>query len=255
VLISKYERYYCKNGEWTANLPIYYSSQKDFVGYIIKKTEACLRQAVNYKYKLVAEIKPGGKPFMELKRPAAKRAELDKVIEKAVADFYRDLTRTVVEVDFHSLERIRREAKGTQDSLLVPEDEMNDQSAPIKEGSGGAATQAPIPNHYEELTGAGIHSDTQQSEPAELTMSYSDGWKALKGALTDIERKALLITLQGVVSIKAFADENSIMLEVLADCINEKAADCIGDSILELEDEMIIYDEYREEVVRMVGAV
>ena len=58
VLISKYERYYCKNNEWTANLPIYYSSQKDFVGYIIKKTEACLRQAVNYKYKLVAEIKP-----------------------------------------------------------------------------------------------------------------------------------------------------------------------------------------------------
>ena len=271
VIISEYERYYCKNSEWTANLPIYYSSQKDFVGYIIKKTEACLRQAVNYKYKLVAEIKPGGKPFMELKRPAAKRAELDKVIEKAVADFYRDLTRTVVEVDFHNLARIRREAKGTQDSLLVPEDELHDRSAQLKEEKGGAATsaatpattpaatQAPTPastpDHDEEATGTAIHSDTQQSEPAELTMSYSDGWKALKGALTDIERKALFITLQGVVSIKAFADENSIMLEVLADCINEKAADCIGDSILELEDEMIIYDEYREEIVRMVGAV
>ena len=83
-------------------------------------------------------------------------------------------------------------------------------------------------------------------------MSFSDGWKALKTALTDIERKALSIALHGNTSIKALADENNIMLEVLADSINEKAADYIGDSILELDDEMIIYDEYRDDIVKIL---
>jgi hypothetical protein len=222
VHMSAFERYYCKNDQWTANLPIYYSSQKDFVGYIIKKAEACLRQAVNYKYKLVADIKPGSKPFRELQRPAAKRAELDKVIEKAVADFHRDLTRTVVNVDHRNLARIREEALETQEQLIVPEDD-----------SAFETVKAPI---------------KQSQEQTELTLSFSDGWKALKAALTEVERKALSIALHGNTSIKAFADENGIMLEVLADSINEKAADYIGDSILEINDEMILYDEYRENI-------
>ena len=44
------------------------------------------------------------------------------------------------------------------------------------------------------------------------------------------------------------------MLEVLVDWINEKATDCIGDSILELADSLVVYDEYRgqvEEIIRM----
>jgi len=237
IIISKFERYFCKNGQWTANLPIYYSSQKDFVGYVLKKTEACLRQATGYKYKLVADIKPGSKPFRELQRPAAKRAELDKVIEKAVTDFYKDLTRTVVKVDHTNLVRIRKEALGTQEQLTVPEEEVNTnvdyQPLPLRGVEDDAAIQTPL-------------LEKQPDEQGELTMSFEDGWKALKEALTDVEQKALSIALKGEESIKVFADENSIMLEVLADSINEKATDCIGDSILEIDDEMVLYDEYVE---------
>ena len=57
----------------------------------------------------------------------------------------------------------------------------------------------------------------------------------------------------GNAQIKAFADENGIMLEVLADSINEKAADFIGDSILEFADGMAIYEDYREKIAEMVG--
>jgi len=243
IIISEFERYYCKHGQWTANLPIFYSSQKDFVGYILKKTEACLRQEVKYKYKLVADIRSGSKPFRELQRPAAKRVELDKVIEKAVADFHRDLTRTVVKVDHTNLARIREEALETQEQLIVPEEETvhglpiekTDTHPPSLRGAkGDAAIQTPLL--------------TKQPEEDELTMSFADGWKALKAALTDIERQALSIALNDGAGVKTFADENSIMLEVLADSINEKAADYIGDSILEIDDEMILYDEYRENI-------
>ena len=234
IKISEFERYYCKHGEWTANLPIYYSSQKDFVGYVIKKTEACLRQATKYKYKLVADMKSGSKPFRELQRPAAKRAELDKTIESAVENFYKDLHRIAVTVDHTNLARIRTEALETQEQLIVPEERQGDGSSVL------AAPATAIP---------AATSATPAEEP--VTLSFADGWKALKQMLTELERKALALALQENADIKTFADKHNIMLEVLADSINEKAADCIGDSLLEIDEEIILYDEYRENIEAM----
>ena len=109
------ECYYCKNSRWSVRMPIYYSTQKEFVGYIVKKTEACLRQAVKYKYKLTAEPKSRfNSTFGELKRFGDQGSCLENAIEKAVVDFHRNLTRTVVNVDFANLARIRVEAQGTQ---------------------------------------------------------------------------------------------------------------------------------------------
>ena len=231
IKISDHERYQCKNGQWTANLPIYYSTQKDFVGYIIKKTEACVRNVVNYKYKLVADMKPGKKSFRELQRPAAKRAELDNVIVNAVANYYKEQTRTIVKVDHVNLARIREEAMETQDQLIVSE-ESNANNILLSE----------VKN---------LEPSVKFEEPQ--TLSFADGWKALKQALTNTERQALSLALQENSNIKAFADENSIMLEVLADSINEKAADLIGDNLLEFDDEVILYDEYRENIISICG--
>lgn len=36
------------------------------------------------------------------------------------------------------------------------------------------------------------------------------------------------------------------MLEVLAEGINEKAMDCVGDGLL--DEELVIYEEYREQI-------
>jgi len=235
IKISEFEKYFCKNGQWTANLPIYYSTQKDFVGYVIKKTEACLRQATGYKYKLVADMKSGSKPFRELQRPAAKRAELDKVIEKAVEDFYADLNRTIVKVDHTNLARIRSESLETQDSLIVPEETCQENHSGSDNGSLARQWNRP--------------PDSLDVDDTPVTLSFADGWKALKTALTDIERQALSLALQDGADIKAFADENNIMLEVLADSINEKAADLIGDNLLEVGDELFVYDEYFDNIV------
>jgi len=232
IKLSEFERYYCKHGEWTANLPIYYSSQKDFIGYIIKKTEACLRQEVKYKYKLVADIRAGMKPFRELQRPAAKRAELDKIIEKAVADFYINLNRIAVKVDHTNLARIREEAQETQEQLIVPEEDVASFTGTCQENR---------------------PPDTPDTSEPQQTLSFADGWKALKTALTETERKALVLALQEGADIKAFADENNIMLEVLADSINEKAADLIGDSLLEVDGDIMLYDEYRDNITAICG--
>jgi hypothetical protein len=66
-------------------------------------------------------------------------------------------------------------------------------------------------------------------------------------SLSDVETEAVKIILAGggVEKIKNFADEKNIMLEILVDAINEKAMDTIGDNIMELSDDIIFYDEYR----------
>jgi len=247
LFLSDFERYYCKNGEWTATKPIYYSGQRDFVGYIIKKTEACLRKITKYKYKLVADLKPGTQPFRELKRMTTNRAELDKVVERAVEKFHFELTRTVVSVDFDNLKKIRSEALETQEQLIVPED-----TPPALAGidahkschPGQSEESRSKKEHPDKATGI-MHIPAIEIEPTELTMNFSDGWGALKEALTDTEIEAIAIAMNEG-NVKAFADKQGIMLEILVDGINEKAADYIGDSVMELGEEVYVYDEYKE---------
>jgi len=219
VTLPGRERYYCKNDRWTANLPIYYSNHKDYAGYILKKTESCLRQVVKYKYKLTAELKVRNGYNKE---SAVTGTQLDGVIEDTVADFYRDINRTVVTVDHVNLARIRKEALGTQDKLIVPED-----------------SAVALPSNKEIYT-----PDIQDG---------ADIWTALKYALSAVELEALSLALRGGEPLKSFADENGIMLEVLVDAINEKAADCIGDNVIEMNGDVKIYDEYKENVAIIAG--
>ena len=265
------ERYQCKNGRWSANLPIYYSSQKHLVGTILKKMESCLRKAVKFKYQLKSEpctfYRSSGTPI-----------DFDGVIEKAVADYFRDLTRTVVTVDHANLARIRKEALGTQNKLIVPENDATPaapvkgvppatpvkgapSAAPIKSATPAAVDKSvptadpgsglPLADTFAAAPPAAIDSyhEVQESEAAQAA-AY-DGWAELKAALGETERKALSIALRGGTDIKAFADKNGIMLEVLADNINEKAADYIGDSILEVDGGVVIYEEYRDNVAKI----
>ena len=240
------ERYYCKNNLWSTNLPMYYSTQKEFVGYIIKKTEACLRQAVDYRYKLKTEPDIRyHEYFQELKELDGRRAGLDNAIEKAVAAFHRNRTRTVVTVDHENLSRIRREALGTQEKLTVPED-MGDFG--IRNPKFGMEN-APLAR-ADDLGTLPVGHGIPDAPLARA--DDDDGWVALIEALNPLELKALSLILSNDSNIKAFADENGIMLEVLADSINEKAADFIGDSILETGDGMTIYDEYKDIIAQMV---
>jgi len=265
IIISDFEQYFCKSGQWTAKLPIYYSTQRDFVGYIIKKTEACLRQVMNYKYKLIADMKSGSKPFRELQRPAAKRAELDKLIENAVAEFHRKLTRTVVKIDHGNLAKIREEALETQGQLIVPDSDVVQNVFATEQNLTAEIIERELDNelsnndssYMSNVSEVPNNPDNHLSIESELTMSFSDGWKALKKAFSDVERQALSIALQASTgnsneSTKSYADENGIMLEVLADNINEKATDYIGDNILEVDNELILYDEYIENIGALV---
>ncbi|NLG24785.1 MAG: hypothetical protein GX558_05475 [Clostridiales bacterium] len=222
------EAYLCKDNRWTADMPARDTDRREFAGYLMKKTEACLRQAVGHKFQITANPGAFCNLSSRLSRLRITPAELDAAIEKAVSDFRKNRTRTAVVVDHENLNRIRKDARRTQDRLIVPED-------------GASAAPLTLPE--------------RQYAPPPIEPAAPDfgGWTALKGVLSATELAALSMLLRGGASIKTFADENGVMLEVLADSINEKAADCIGDGILEFADGMAIYEEYREKIAEMVG--
>ena len=222
------ETYYCKDNRWTADISIHDANRKEFAGYLLKKTEACLRQAVQYKYKITAGSDAISRPFQRLTELGIQPKELDDAIEKAVADFHKDMTRVAVTVDHGNLSRIRKESLGTRDMLIVPED--------------GVPAAAPAGQHIPELP----EGQTGQHIPV------SDIWAVFHDSLTEMECMALSMALRGGSGLKALADQYGVMLEVLADSINEKAFDHIGDSVLEIDGGIAIYEEYREKIAEMV---
>jgi len=148
-------------------------------------------------------------------------------------------------------------SSGSAASPSLPADQA---ATPLSSGSAASpslpAGQATAPSlsfsQHTTLFPAGQASAPSLSSVQAASTSLSGGWTSLRQALTDVEIAALSAVLEGGHDMKRFADEHGIMLEVLADSINEKAFDHIGDSILELDDSMIIYDEYLENVKAMV---
>ena len=78
-----------------------------------------------------------------------------------------------------------------------------------------------------------------------------DPWTELKAALSQTQLEALRRALTGEANMKEFADANGVMLEVLADGINEKAVDLVGDSLL--DEEFMVYEDYVEQIKEILG--
>ena len=229
VVLSENEIYICKDNEWTFSTMITSDGNKKLIGYIFKQMEAVLRQVVKYKHKLTADINTLDQTMLlkmkELGLP------LDKIIYGAVIEFYREATKTVVTVDHGSLTRIRREAMVTQEALTVEEQCI---SSRLRDGMHNV--QVTIMSNP---VASKEHIDIKPE-------STSDSWEGFKAALNAAEIQAISIILHGNTDIKQFAGDNGVMPEVLADGINEKAMDHIGDNLL--DDEIAIYEDYKEQL-------
>ncbi|MCL1789622.1 MAG: TerB N-terminal domain-containing protein, partial [Oscillospiraceae bacterium] len=174
-------------------------SGKKFVGYILKKTEVCIRRQVKFKYKIKADL-----------------GEFDEDIEQAVRGYFAELNRVEVEVDLGNLERIRKEASGTLEKLVVPEPE----------------------------------DEPEMGETVKVFETREVSESNAENPFGETELKALALLLNDEKSIKQFADENGIMTEVLVDGINEKAFDLIGDSLI--DDDFKVYDDYVNQMKEML---
>lgn len=226
VQISAHEEYECRDNSWTGSVVIPDDSGKQLIGYIMKEVEVFARNVEKFRYKLTARIDS----FKNIDQTTflQKRISIPLIVKQACADFYKQYTWKTVSVDLSNLRQIREDAFDTQGKLLIP-DESNSM---ISESN-------LLP--------------TMPSATRSSTISGEDDiWSRLRISLAQIELEALVLILSKK-SLASFARERNVMLEVLVDSINEKAMDHLGDTLIEIDDTVTIYDEYQEDLKRMVN--
>jgi hypothetical protein len=236
VVLSENEIYICNDNKWTFSTVITSENGRQLIGYIMKQMEVALRKVTKYKYKLSANTSMVKHEAVNKLNKAG--LSLEAIVNEAVAQFYKEETKTIVIVDQEALSRIRQEALVTQEKLIVPElDKQPNQVVHVQETLN--------------LSSTAMHHTSSIPPPQALPTPVSGGWENLKSILTQIEVKALSVVLQGEIELKKYADECGIMLEVLVEGINEKAIDFVGDNLL--DEEFVLYDDYKEQVKELIG--
>jgi len=192
-----------------------YSHRKELMGFIIKKTEAVVRACSGFKPKITADPSALIKARTVLNEIVT-IPEIETTIETAVAEFFKEKNRIIVTVSRKNIERIREEAEDITEKLAVEDETLE-------------PPQAVKPQYI-------------PKESAEENIRVNI-WVNFANSLTAPEKTAL----QQPSNAKQVADSAGIMLEILADSINEKAMDTIGDSILEISADsgFEIYDDYK----------
>ncbi|MCL2218202.1 MAG: hypothetical protein FWB91_14460, partial [Defluviitaleaceae bacterium] len=243
------EKFFCRDNKWETYYSAPQSFRKELSGFLIKKTEACVREAVGYKPGLTVNASAINKARHFLLEHKTFPQQLNNAIENAVGNFFEKQNRVVVTVDTKNLKRIREEAHGTAEKLIVPE--ASPCGKPPSRGQSRLHANEPLDDISKPDT---VPDDTESSSSS----SPVSIWATLREALTETERHALSKLLEnGPDAFKTFASSHGIMPEVLADGINEKAMDIIGDNILDFTDIPEIYDDYKDniEIVHNPGLV
>jgi hypothetical protein len=225
VFLPGGEAYRLEGGQWKADILLPYAGQKELCGHITKKTEECLRKACGHKRKITASTSGLSQAREKYRGMGLALEEMDRAIEQAVQGYWAGLGRIVVTLDEERLERIRRDALSTQGKLAVPDE--------------GNAASAPLP--------APCAFSPSKEGPR-------DAWADFRSALAPLELGALEAAFGGEEAFCAYAQEAGALMEALADAINEKAADFVGDSVLQVgEGGARIYGEYAESIQRIMG--
>ncbi|MCL2365167.1 MAG: TerB N-terminal domain-containing protein [Defluviitaleaceae bacterium] len=207
------ETYVCQNNRWTLERAKPFKGARELVGYIIRKTEARLRELNKFKGRFTADAATLKYAAPKLSAAGLSVTAMEKEIIQAVDAFHRELHRVHVNVDAAKLTQIRAEASDTQEKLTVEEDEITPDLPP----------------------------------PPDLSPTPG-GWDTLIAALTPTEHEALtnLCRTNETNVLIHIAATHHLMPEVLAEGINEKAFDHIGDNIL--DDDGTLYEDYLQAV-------
>ncbi len=251
VRISCSETYWRENGRWfSTKNRVRRENGRLIIGYIFRRIEQFLRRTEKFPYKLQAD--PKKIHLSELNGIVGDGAAFFSCIDAAVLEYYRQSRRITLEVDSGHLEQIRENALATQEKLLAGMDE------PPEGGRTDLSETAP-PLQRPALHDAGAAKETEPRQPEEdgrpAAEREEDPWRRFWASLSPEERAFLRLALGGAPAarLQEYARSRSLMAEILADGLNEKALEAVGDTVMEFSDIAEVYEEYREELERMTA--
>ena len=224
VVLTPGHVFTCKNGQWTHQKPIKQEAGRRLTRRIVGEYIKIFRHVAQPQSKVT--LKRGND--QNARDNEMKVSFPWELIDQTMLQITQEALRetVAVAVDTKNLTRIRAEAEITQEKLIVEET--------LPEVSPAVRLETPTPKSP--------------------TPSPDNPWTAFKSALTPVEATALKLALQNPSAIPTHVKAHHTMLEILADAINEKAMDTIGDNVLEAMaalDTLEVYPEYAGEITNL----
>lgn len=261
VTLSLDHMYECRGGRWRKKAVTAYAHVTRLMGYFVKYVEYCMRNISGFRGAFTVNERGLDIAHDILQANGTSFDEIGRVILDQVAKTLSIVNRVVVDVNVQNISRIRDEADVTQGKLIVEDEAQIMPPLPVETGALLAKPQHDNLPNTAELTNVHTHVDETRVQSADIIDSHSsthqqpndNPWQVFFKLLTPLEVEAISIALTEPSRIKSFAIENALMLEILADGINIKAMDVIGDNILEVTDELTIYDEYIADICSCIG--
>ena len=198
-----------------------------------------------------------GHPLKERKEAAWAVPYIEAVIE-ADRKAKIEAARPKISIDFSGLDKIRKDALETQDSLLTEEEtvgspEFNAVNKAVRKSAGSKKrtkeNSAARKNTAAVLSvAASPHLASEQSEAAVLAAPSNTSVP-----LDDMQMQLLRMLLRGEPVLELIAAQRG-MPSIIADAINEALFDLIGDTVVECDGETItLVEDYRDDIIGILG--
>ena len=198
-----------------------------------------------------------GHPLKERKEAAWAVPYIEAVIE-ADRKARLEAARPKISIDFSGLDKIRKDALETQDSLLTEEEtqctpEFNAVNKAVRKSAGSKKrtkeNSAARKNTAAVLSvAASPHLASEQSEAAVLAAPSNTSVP-----LDGMQMQLLRMLLRGEPVQELIAAQHG-MPSVIADAINEALFDLIGDTVVECDGETItLVEDYRDDIIGILG--
>ena len=240
--VTECRKFVCKNGEWSEIRYDELFFDRYRVHAIVHEADRQIRRYLKTGHYLREKkgeewITPYVEAVIEKDRAAAEEAAKPKIM-----------------IDLSGLEKIRRDAQITRDSLLT-EDEKREQAPnqTLEQAIGQVMKHAP------ELTVNPVSQhEEQQIVQAELPEATENSKEEEKPAVIEIPsldetHAQILVSVMRGEPVAGLIREKALMPSVVADAINEALFDEIGDNVLSCEgDEIMLVEDYREDLERIL---
>ncbi|MBO4356009.1 MAG: TerB N-terminal domain-containing protein [Clostridia bacterium] len=200
---SDIHSYCCKNGEWKESVyEKLYFDLNVFKGLLHEADSALRRYFKTGSYLREKVSNAWARPFANSVIEDDRRAEIEAAKPR-------------IEIDISGLDKIRKDAVATRDSLLSEEEKAD----------------SPEKTEEEKVLSDETPSDTP---------------------LDRVQIQILRLLLQNE-SPDGIIKENRLMPSMVADAINDALFDLIGDVVIEYDEKFSIVEDYREDLSRLIG--
>ncbi len=237
--LNECRRYVFRNGEWTEEKfdTLYFDKYR--VNAVVHEADRMLRLYLKTGRKLKETageewITPYVEAVIEADRAEVLEAEREAALRAAEA------AKPVISIDLSGLEKIRRDARITRDSLLTEEE--------MRELNGEPESPAlPAKGPDLEL----VVEDADGSEEIPFPEGASSDTMIFP-SLNEVEGQILMAVMRGE-GAEDLIREHHLMASVVTDAINEAMFEEIGDNVLECEgDRITLVEDYREDLAQMI---